>query len=213
MSDLFISALTFSQNLLKLYTIKSRSISMSMLFFLPSLCAKDRTWMEFFFSFFCGGWIQMKFALLSKNDWHRLFQIAKITYFPFSVCLSEVAPYLRGGGLGQQLVLEGNRLVLTCLAGGSWPLQYCWTLNNSNITDWTPQYRSVISTGWLCVWRVVMDLSVVTTVSACLPVCLSDFYLRFYPSFSYSSMCSAMPVAWKNSCCKWWSVFREGQNI
>ncbi|XP_060911472.1 protein sidekick-1-like isoform X1 [Labrus mixtus] len=53
----------------------------------------------------------------------------------------EVAPYLQGGGLGQQVVLEGNRLVLTCLAGGSWPLQYRWTLNNSNITDWTPQYR------------------------------------------------------------------------
>ncbi|XP_074485750.1 protein sidekick-1-like isoform X2 [Sebastes fasciatus] len=53
----------------------------------------------------------------------------------------EVAPYLRGGGLGQQVVLEGNRLVLTCLAGGSWPLQYRWTLNNSNVTDWTPQYR------------------------------------------------------------------------
>ncbi|XP_071387576.1 protein sidekick-1-like, partial [Centroberyx affinis] len=53
----------------------------------------------------------------------------------------EVAPYLRGGGLGQQVVLEGNRLVLTCLAGGSWPLQYRWTLNNSNITDWSPQYR------------------------------------------------------------------------
>uniref|UniRef100_A0A4W6FW39 Sidekick cell adhesion molecule 1 n=1 Tax=Lates calcarifer TaxID=8187 RepID=A0A4W6FW39_LATCA len=55
--------------------------------------------------------------------------------------ISEVAPYLRGGGQGQQVMLEGNRLVLTCLAGGSWPLQYRWTLNSSNITDWTPQYR------------------------------------------------------------------------
>uniref|UniRef100_A0AAQ4R3F9 Ig-like domain-containing protein n=1 Tax=Gasterosteus aculeatus aculeatus TaxID=481459 RepID=A0AAQ4R3F9_GASAC len=53
----------------------------------------------------------------------------------------EVAPYLRGGGLRQQVVLEGNRLVLTCLAGGSWPLQYRWTLNNSDVTGWTPQYR------------------------------------------------------------------------
>ncbi|XP_049577112.1 protein sidekick-1 isoform X1 [Syngnathus scovelli] len=53
----------------------------------------------------------------------------------------EVAPYLRGVGLEQQVVLEGNRLVLTCLAGGSWPLQYRWSLNSSNITDWTPQYR------------------------------------------------------------------------
>uniref|UniRef100_A0A8C9XQA9 Sidekick cell adhesion molecule 1 n=1 Tax=Sander lucioperca TaxID=283035 RepID=A0A8C9XQA9_SANLU len=65
------------------------------------------------------------------------------TFCVLCFCLSEseVAPYLRGAGLGQQVVLEGNRLVLTCLAGGSWPLQYRWTLNNSNITDWTPQYR------------------------------------------------------------------------
>lgn len=61
------------------------------------------------------------------------------------VFLSEVAPYLRGDGLLRQVVLEGNRLVLTCLAGGSWPLQYRWTLNNSNITDWTPRYRSVVT--------------------------------------------------------------------
>ncbi|KAJ3614754.1 hypothetical protein NHX12_018324, partial [Muraenolepis orangiensis] len=52
-----------------------------------------------------------------------------------------VEPYLRGSGVGQQVVLEGNRLVLTCLAGGSWPLQYRWSLNNSYISDWTPQYR------------------------------------------------------------------------
>ncbi|MED6242918.1 hypothetical protein ATANTOWER_011874, partial [Ataeniobius toweri] len=52
-----------------------------------------------------------------------------------------VAPYLQGGEWEQQVVLEGNRLVLTCPAGGSWPLQYRWTQNNNNITDWTPQYR------------------------------------------------------------------------
>lgn len=76
-------------------------------------------------------------------------QIFHISFFP---CLflslfrvSEVAPYLRGDGLRRQVVLEGNRLVLTCLAGGSWPLQYRWTLNNSNLTDWTPHYRSVFA--------------------------------------------------------------------
>ncbi|XP_076004254.1 protein sidekick-1-like isoform X2 [Genypterus blacodes] len=53
----------------------------------------------------------------------------------------EVPPYLQGGVVGQQVVLEGNRLVLTCLAGGSWPLQYRWKVNNSNLTDWSPQYR------------------------------------------------------------------------
>uniref|UniRef100_A0A665U8E0 Sidekick cell adhesion molecule 1a n=1 Tax=Echeneis naucrates TaxID=173247 RepID=A0A665U8E0_ECHNA len=59
----------------------------------------------------------------------------------FSCSHKAVAPSLRGGGSGQQVMLEGNRLVLTCLAGGSWPLQYRWTLNGSNITDWTPHYR------------------------------------------------------------------------
>lgn len=57
---------------------------------------------------------------------------------------SEVAPYLRGDGPRRQVALEGNRLVLTCLAGGSWPLQYRWTLNSSNLSDWTPRYRSVV---------------------------------------------------------------------
>uniref|UniRef100_A0A8C6LQ46 Sidekick cell adhesion molecule 1 n=1 Tax=Nothobranchius furzeri TaxID=105023 RepID=A0A8C6LQ46_NOTFU len=62
-------------------------------------------------------------------------------YFLYLLDECKVAPYLQGGGRGQQVVLEGNRLVLTCPAGGSWPLQYRWTLNNSNITDWTSQYR------------------------------------------------------------------------
>ncbi|XP_020795716.2 LOW QUALITY PROTEIN: protein sidekick-1-like [Boleophthalmus pectinirostris] len=53
----------------------------------------------------------------------------------------EVAPYLRGTTRVQQVVLEGNRLVLSCLAGGSWPLEYRWSLNGTNVTDWSPQYR------------------------------------------------------------------------
>lgn len=88
--------------------------------------------------FFCDG------GLFCPSMTHSIF-FKKQKYFPFCFSLSEVAPYLQGSGLGQQVVLEGNRLVLTCLAGGSWPLQYRWTLNNTNITDWTPQYRSVSS--------------------------------------------------------------------
>uniref|UniRef100_A0AAV2LFU4 Ig-like domain-containing protein n=1 Tax=Knipowitschia caucasica TaxID=637954 RepID=A0AAV2LFU4_KNICA len=57
---------------------------------------------------------------------------------------SEVAPYLRGTARVQQVVLEGNRLVLSCLAGGSWPLEYRWNLNGNNITDWSNQYRLLI---------------------------------------------------------------------
>lgn len=75
----------------------------------------------------------------------RLLAIRTFPYYLYPVFVSEVAPYLRGSGARQQVVLEGNRLVLTCLVGGSWPLQYRWTLNNSNVTDWTPQYRSVLT--------------------------------------------------------------------
>ncbi|XP_061575564.1 protein sidekick-1-like isoform X2 [Cololabis saira] len=57
----------------------------------------------------------------------------------------EVAPYFQGGRWEQQVVLEGNRMVLTCPARGSWPLQYRWTFNNSSITDWTTEYRLSIT--------------------------------------------------------------------
>lgn len=124
------------------------------------------------------------------HDSFSLFQKTKTVHFPFCLCVSEVAPYLQGSGLGQQVVLEGNRLVLTCLAGGSWPLQYRWTLNSSNITDWTPQYRSVSSD------QLVM----------CLTFCPARLSVRpFPPSFfpilsSESPLCSVMLVAWRNSC-------------
>lgn len=137
----------------------------------------------------------MKFALLFTHDKCRLFQITKITYFPFCVsfCLSEVAPYLRGGGVGQQVVLEGNRLVLTCLAGGSWPLQYRWTLNNSNITDWTPQYRSV-STNWLLMYLTLCHVPL-CYLYFCLPVYVSypffpvHFFLSLFPSLLQTVFC------------------------
>lgn len=113
-----------------------------------------------------------------------------------SVCLSEVAPYLRGGGVRQQVVLEGNRLVLTCLAGGSWPLQYRWTLNNSNITNWTPQYRSVV-TDWLCGWHFLMNVYVLE-MHVGLFVYLTSFLLSVFPSGNlllFSHACSM-----ENSC-------------
>lgn len=113
------------------------------------------------------------------------------TFSFLCLCLSEVAPYLRGGGQGQQVVLEGNRLVLTCLAGGSWPLQYRWTLNNSNITDWTPQYRSV-STHCLVImsdflsWIFSLSLSV---------------YVSLVPFLSYTNICRVRAVPVRDGVC------------
>uniref|UniRef100_A0A672MXE1 Sidekick cell adhesion molecule 1 n=1 Tax=Sinocyclocheilus grahami TaxID=75366 RepID=A0A672MXE1_SINGR len=45
-------------------------------------------------------------------------------------CLSYIAPYFKTEAGGAQTHLEGNRLVLTCLAEGSWPLEFKWMRNN-----------------------------------------------------------------------------------
>uniref|UniRef100_A0A672KG44 Protein sidekick-1-like n=1 Tax=Sinocyclocheilus grahami TaxID=75366 RepID=A0A672KG44_SINGR len=46
------------------------------------------------------------------------------------VLFTDIAPYFKTEAGGAQTHLEGNRLVLTCLAEGSWPLQYKWMRNN-----------------------------------------------------------------------------------
>ncbi|XP_067259435.1 protein sidekick-1 [Chanodichthys erythropterus] len=56
----------------------------------------------------------------------------------------DTAPYFKTEAGGAQTHLEGNRLVLTCLAEGSWPLEFKWMRNNTDITEYTPEYRYTI---------------------------------------------------------------------
>ncbi|KAJ8283491.1 hypothetical protein COCON_G00023410 [Conger conger] len=42
-----------------------------------------------------------------------------------------------------QLHLERNRLVLTCMAEGSWPLEFKWIHNGSEITRFSLEYRAL----------------------------------------------------------------------
>lgn len=44
--------------------------------------------------------------------------------------------------------LEGNRLVLTCLAEGSWPLEFKWLRNDSEVTAYSSEYRYLVASGW-----------------------------------------------------------------
>lgn len=55
--------------------------------------------------------------------------------------LGDVAPYFKTEPGPPEIHLEGNRLVLTCLAEGSWPLEFKWMLNNTDITSFTPEYK------------------------------------------------------------------------
>ncbi|GCC20051.1 hypothetical protein chiPu_0018706 [Chiloscyllium punctatum] len=60
-------------------------------------------------------------------------------------CLSDdVPPYFKTEPGPPQVHLEGNRLVLTCLAEGSWPLEFKWLRNDTAITAFSPEYRYVI---------------------------------------------------------------------
>ncbi|XP_010844106.1 PREDICTED: protein sidekick-1 [Bison bison bison] len=57
---------------------------------------------------------------------------------------NDVVPYFKTEPGLPQIHLEGNRLVLTCLAEGSWPLEFKWTHNDSELTTYTSEYKYVI---------------------------------------------------------------------
>uniref|UniRef100_U3IAM3 Sidekick cell adhesion molecule 1 n=1 Tax=Anas platyrhynchos platyrhynchos TaxID=8840 RepID=U3IAM3_ANAPP len=79
--------------------------------------------------FFCRGW--WAFLLLQL---HMLQALAQ----------DDVAPYFKTEPGLPQIHLEGNRLVLTCLAEGSWPLEFKWLHNDSEITAYSSEYKYII---------------------------------------------------------------------
>uniref|UniRef100_A0A8C4MT64 Sidekick cell adhesion molecule 1 n=1 Tax=Equus asinus TaxID=9793 RepID=A0A8C4MT64_EQUAS len=63
----------------------------------------------------------------------------------FSEYISDdVVPYFKTEPGLPQIHLEGNRLVLTCLAEGSWPLEFKWMHNDSELTTYTSEYKYII---------------------------------------------------------------------
>uniref|UniRef100_A0A671RAK0 Protein sidekick-2-like n=1 Tax=Sinocyclocheilus anshuiensis TaxID=1608454 RepID=A0A671RAK0_9TELE len=56
----------------------------------------------------------------------------------------DVPPYFKMEPVATQIHLEGNRLVLTCMAEGSWPLEFKWLYNGTELTRFSLEYRYVI---------------------------------------------------------------------
>uniref|UniRef100_A0A4W3KFY3 Sidekick cell adhesion molecule 2 n=1 Tax=Callorhinchus milii TaxID=7868 RepID=A0A4W3KFY3_CALMI len=56
----------------------------------------------------------------------------------------DVPPYFKTEPIHSQIHLEGNRLVLTCMAEGSWPLEFKWLYNNTELTRFSLEYRYMI---------------------------------------------------------------------
>uniref|UniRef100_A0A8D2IZ62 Sidekick cell adhesion molecule 1 n=1 Tax=Varanus komodoensis TaxID=61221 RepID=A0A8D2IZ62_VARKO len=91
---------------------------------------RDRAMMKLNFCFFfCRGW--WAFLLLQL---HMLQALAQ----------DDVAPYFKTEPGLPQIHLEGNRLVLTCLAEGSWPLEFKWLHNDVEATAFSSEYKYVI---------------------------------------------------------------------
>uniref|UniRef100_A0A8C2AST9 Sidekick cell adhesion molecule 2b n=1 Tax=Cyprinus carpio TaxID=7962 RepID=A0A8C2AST9_CYPCA len=57
---------------------------------------------------------------------------------------NDVPPYFKTEPVPSQLHLERNRLVLTCMAEGSWPLEFKWIHNDTEITRFSLEYRYLI---------------------------------------------------------------------
>ncbi|XP_066520698.1 protein sidekick-2 isoform X2 [Hoplias malabaricus] len=56
----------------------------------------------------------------------------------------DVPPYFKTEPVRTQLHLERNRLVLTCMAEGSWPLEFKWIHNETELTRFSLEYRYLI---------------------------------------------------------------------
>ncbi|XP_069381286.1 protein sidekick-2 isoform X3 [Paralichthys olivaceus] len=58
-----------------------------------------------------------------------------------SAQVDDVPPYFKMEPPQTQVHLEGNRLVLTCMAEGSWPLEFKWIYNGTELTRFSLEYR------------------------------------------------------------------------
>ncbi|XP_068119236.1 protein sidekick-2 isoform X4 [Hyperolius riggenbachi] len=57
----------------------------------------------------------------------------------------DVPPYFKTEPVRSQVHLEGNRLVLTCMAEGSWPLEFKWLHDHKELTAFSLEYRYMIT--------------------------------------------------------------------
>jgi len=68
-------------------------------------------------------------------------KFSKILNSKLSFFADDVPPYFKTEPVRSQLHLERNRLVLTCMAEGSWPLEFKWIHNSTELTRFSLEYR------------------------------------------------------------------------
>ncbi|RMB95254.1 hypothetical protein DUI87_28241 [Hirundo rustica rustica] len=76
------------------------------------------------------------------RSWGLLcFAVLALPGPPGAGAQDDVSPYFKTEPVRSQVHLEGNRLVLTCMAEGSWPLEFKWLHNSRELTKFSLEYR------------------------------------------------------------------------
>lgn len=81
--------------------------------------------------------------LADSSDWAVRYNKDRVFF------ADDVPPYFKTEPARSQLNLERNKVVLTCMAEGSWPLEFKWIHNNTELTRFSLEYRSEGSTSGL----------------------------------------------------------------
>ncbi|XP_072737349.1 protein sidekick-2 isoform X1 [Ciconia boyciana] len=80
------------------------------------------------------------------GSWGLLcFAVLALPGPPGAGAQDDVSPYFKTEPVRSQVHLEGNRLVLTCMAEGSWPLEFKWLHNSQELTKFSLEYRYMIT--------------------------------------------------------------------
>uniref|UniRef100_A0ABI7WIQ3 Sidekick cell adhesion molecule 1 n=2 Tax=Felis catus TaxID=9685 RepID=A0ABI7WIQ3_FELCA len=89
-----------------------------------------------------GGRPATKLSAGRRRGWWAL--LALQLHLLRALAQDDVVPYFKTEPGLPQIHLEGNRLVLTCLAEGSWPLEFKWMHNDSELTTYSSEYKYII---------------------------------------------------------------------
>ncbi|XP_028979648.1 protein sidekick-2 isoform X3 [Esox lucius] len=78
------------------------------------------------------------------QKWLSCWILMSAMCFHSTTAQDDVPPYFKMEPVQTQVHLERNRLVLTCMAEGSWPLEFKWLYNGTELTRFSLEYRYLI---------------------------------------------------------------------
>ncbi|XP_063077057.1 protein sidekick-2-like [Engraulis encrasicolus] len=93
---------------------------------------------------FYAGLLGAMMGYSTRMKWRPTWILLLLLSIHYATAQDDVPPYFKTEPVRSQLHLERNRLVLTCMAEGSWPLEFKWIHNTTEITRFSLEYRYLI---------------------------------------------------------------------